>query len=49
MVGYGLRADEGDMSDARVRGKVVRDVGPADDRLDDVGGVTASYEGGGSN
>jgi hypothetical protein len=45
VVGNRPRADEGYVCDVGVRGEVVGDGGPADDGLDDVGGVAACYEG----
>lgn len=49
MVSYGSGADEGYVSDVRVRGQVIRDIRPADDRLDNVRRVTASDERRGCN
>ena len=45
-VGNGSRADEGDMGDTGVGSEVICCGGPADERLDEVGGVAAGGEGG---
>lgn len=45
VVGDGARADEGDVRYGRVGGQVVGNIWPADDGLDNVGGVAAYFEG----
>jgi hypothetical protein len=49
VVGYWSRADEGYVRDGWVGREVVGDVRPADYGLDDIGGVTACFEGFGSD
>lgn len=49
VVGDGLRADEGDVTDSRVRRQVAGCLGPANDRLDELRIVAVSDEGAAGN
>jgi hypothetical protein len=45
MMCYRSRPDECDVGNVGMRGQMVSNVGPADDRLDDMRRVSARYEG----
>ena len=49
MVRYRSRADECYVGDGGVRCKIVGDIRPADDRLHDIGRMTAGFEGASSD